>query len=92
MDKDLHYSLSWNSGKGTNSLAEAKALAGLLTFCIYFDIPTIAIFEDSKIMIDHVNGKCHIKRPHLSAWMDKIMFLWGHLRECTIKHIYRAEN
>jgi len=32
MDENLHYYLSWNVGRGTNNLAEAKALAGLLAF------------------------------------------------------------
>lgn len=36
MDEKLQYFLSWNSGNGSNSLAEARALAGLLVFCVFF--------------------------------------------------------
>lgn len=36
MDEKLQYFISWNGGKGTNSMAEARALAGLLALCIFF--------------------------------------------------------
>jgi len=36
MDEKLQYFLSWNGGSGTNSLAEARALVGLLAFCVFF--------------------------------------------------------
>ena len=92
MDKNLQYLISWNGGKGTNSMAEARALAGLLAFCIFFYIQSISIFGDSKIMIDHVKGKYHIRSSHLTGWMDKIMFYWGLLKECSIQCIYRDLN
>eukprot|EP00253_Pinus_taeda_P001784 PITA_01784 len=53
MDEKLQYLISWNGGKGTNSLAEARALAGLLALCVFFDIQEISIYGDSKTMIDH---------------------------------------
>lgn len=92
MDEELQYFISWNGRKGTNSSAEARALAGLLAFCIYFDIQAISIFGDSKTVIDHVNGTCHIKNPHLARWMDMIMFFWGLLRGSTIQHIFWAQS
>lgn len=92
MDENFQYSLSWNAGKGTNSMAEAKALAGLLAFCIFFNIHSISIYGESKTMVDHVNGKSFIKCPHLVDWMDRIMFFWGLMRGCSIHHIFRAQN
>jgi len=92
MDENLQYFISWNGGKGSNNMAEARALAGLLAFCIFFDIESISIFGDSKIMVDHVKGKCHIRSPHLAGWMDRIMFFWGLVKGCSIQHIYRAQN
>jgi len=92
MDEELQYFISWNGGKGTNSSAEARALAGLLAFCIFFSIQAISILGDSNTMIDHVNGTCHIKNPLLVGWMDRIMLFSGLLRGCSIQHIYRAQN
>lgn len=92
MDENLQYLISWNGGKGSNYMAEAMALASLLAFCIFFDIQFVTIFGDSKIMVDHVLGKCHIRSPHFAGWMDRIMYLWGIVKGCTIQHIYRSQN
>jgi len=92
MDENLQYLISWNGGRGTNSMAKARALAGLLAFCIFLDIQSISVFGDSKVMIDHVNGKCLIRSSHLTGWMDMIMFFWGLVKECSIQHIYRDQN
>lgn len=92
MDEYLHYNMSWNVGMGTNSLAEAKALARLLAFCIFLDIISISIFGDSKTMADHVNVNCLIKCPHLTHWLDRIMFFWGQMGGSSIQHVYRTRN
>jgi len=92
MDEKLQYFLSWNGGSGSNSLAEARALAGLLAFCVFFGIQNISIYGDSKSMIDHVTGACHISCPHLSGWMDKIMYFWRNMKQCSIHYIFRSQN
>lgn len=74
IDENLQYHLSWNAGVGTNNLAEAKALAALLAFCCFLDIKPIYVYGDSKTMVDHVNGNGFVGCPHLSMWMDRIMF------------------
>jgi len=74
MDKNMQYFISWNGGRGSNSLAEVRALAGLLAFCTFFYIQSISIFGDSKSVIDHVMGSSHIKCPHLAGWLDRIKF------------------
>lgn len=74
------------------SLAEARALAGLLAFCVFFDIQNISIYGDSKSMIDHVRGACHISCPHFTGWMERIMFFWGNMKQCSIHHIFRSQN
>lgn len=74
MDKNMQYFISWSGGRGSNSLAEVQALAGLLAFCTFFDIQSISIFGDSKSVINHVMGSSHIRCPHLADWLDRIMF------------------
>lgn len=66
LDDKMQYHLSWSGGRGTNNLAEARALAGLLAFCSFLEIQDISIYGDSKIMVDHIRGSCHIDYPHLS--------------------------
>jgi len=73
-------------------MAEAKALAGVLAFCVFFDVQAISIFGNSRQVIDHVNGVCHIRSPLMIGWMDKIMFLWGLTRECSIQLIGHEQN
>jgi len=73
-------------------MAKAMALAALLSFCIFFDIHLVSIYGDSKLVIDHVLGKCRITYPHLLGWMNIIMFLWDKVDGCSIQHIYRSTN
>ena len=90
MDDKLQYFLSWNGGIGSISMAEARALAGLLAFCVFFDIQSISIYGDSKSMIDHVSGECHISCPHLSGWLNRIMYFWSNMKQHSIHHIPRS--
>lgn len=92
MDKDLQFYISWNGAMGTNSLAEARALAGLLAFSIFCDIQAISIFGDSKSVVDHVLGSCLIKSPHLAGSMDQIMYFWGLIKDKSIQHICCSQN
>lgn len=92
MEENIQYLISWNGGKLSNCMAEAMALAGLLTFCIFFDIHHVSIYGDSKILVDHIMGKRCISRPHLAGWMDRIMYLWGKVKGCSIQHIYKSQN
>jgi len=92
MGEELQYFISWHSGNGTNSLAEARALAALLAFCIFCDIQSISIFGNSKSTIEHVKGFYNIMAPHLAGWVERIKFFWGLLRDCSIHHIFRAQN
>lgn len=75
MDEELQFLISWNGGTGSNCMAEARALAGLLAFCVFFDLPAISIYGDSKSVIDHVIDACIIRSPHIVGWMDRITFL-----------------
>lgn len=44
LDDKMQYHLSWSGGSGTNNLAEARALAGLLAFCSFLEIQDISIW------------------------------------------------
>lgn len=71
-NENTHFSIHWNRGIGSNSKAEAMALAGLLKFCLFLDLQQISVFGDSKVMVDFVSRKNLILVPHLIGWMDRI--------------------
>jgi len=66
MNEDHNFSIHWNGGKGTNNKAEAMALSGLLHFNTFLNIPSLQIYGDSKLIIDHVIGKLSIKNHLLT--------------------------
>eukprot|EP00253_Pinus_taeda_P024795 PITA_24795 len=92
VNENIQFSAHRNGGKGTNSKAEAMALAGLLKLCIFLNIQDVLVFGDSKVMVDFVSGKNHIFMPHLVGWMDRISFYWGSLEGGSIHHISRELN
>lgn len=52
----------------------------------------VAIFGDSKILVDLVNRRNHILAPHLTGWRDRISYYWNCLVGSTIEHISRVKN
>lgn len=87
MSDSLHYSLSWHGGFGSNSLVEARALSGLLAFCVFLGIQSISIFGDSKSLIHHVNGLGLINCPHLLGWLSSISFFRNLINLISFQHI-----
>lgn len=81
------YSLSWHGGFGSNFLAEARALSGLVAFCVFLGIQSISIFGDSKSLIDHVNDLGLINCPHLLGWLSRISFFSNLINRITFQHI-----
>lgn len=92
MNEYTHFSTYWNGGFGSNNKAEAIALAGLLKLCIFLEITQVAIFGDSKILVDSVKRKSHIWAPHLAGWRDRINHYLGCMVGSSIEHISRDKN
>lgn len=89
LSNNLHFSIFWNGGKGTNNKAEAMALHGLLILCSFMDIGPINVYGDSKIIIDHVNGKLKISNDNLSGWLNRIASLW---KSATFPIVHTKQN
>lgn len=92
MSEDLHYSIYWHGGCGTNNKAEAMALAGLSQFSSFLNIQLLQIYGDSKNTIGLATGKLTNKNPILSGWIDRIEILWNSLQSYTISHVDRSLN
>lgn len=67
MDENTQFLILWIGGKGSGCKAEAMALVGLLSFCLFFNIQCVSIFGDSKVKVDFVMGKIDISNPHLEG-------------------------
>lgn len=91
-DKDSLFSIHWNGGRGTNMLAEAMALAGLMSFCLFLNLQDVSIFGDSKVLVDYVAGKNTISKLHLMGWLDRIRFFWNSLKGGSVNYICREQN
>lgn len=86
------FQLFWNGGSGSNSKAEAMALAGLLHFCLFLNLQGVSIFDDSKVLVDSLNGKVFIRNPQLLGWIERINFFWNRSEGASICHIKRDLN
>lgn len=64
----------WNRGRGSNLMAEAMALTGLLSFYLFLNLQDISFYGDSKVLVDYMAGKISISRPHLEGWLNRIRF------------------
>ena len=92
VNEKTQFSIHWNGGRGSNSKAEAMALAGLLKFYLFLDLQHVSIFGDSKVMVDYISGKNHITVPHLIGWMGRISVFWDSIGGGSIHHIRRDKN
>lgn len=92
INENTQFSIHWNGGRGSNSKAEAMALAGLLKFCLFLDLQHVSIFGDSKVMVDFISRKNQILVPHLIGWMGRINFFWGSMVGGSIYYICRDKN
>lgn len=82
----------WNGGRGTNMMAEAMALGGLLSMCLFLDLHDVKIYGDSQMLVNFVSQKINITQTHLAGWLERIRFLWNALKGTSINHIYRELN
>lgn len=75
MCDDLHYSIYWHGGRGTNNKVEAMALAGLLPFTSFLNIQQLQIYGDSKNTIGLATGRLIKRNPTLTGWINRIKSL-----------------
>lgn len=73
-------------------MAEAMALTGLLSFCLFLDLHDVSIYGDSQVLVNFIAGKNTISKAHLAGWLDRVRFLWTSLIGGPIKYIRRELN
>jgi len=92
VNESSQFFIHWNGERGSNNKVEAMALAGLLFFCSFLNILSVSIFGDSKVIVDFVEKKINIFKPHLVGWLDRIKSFWDGMEGSSIHHINGAQN
>lgn len=87
-----HYKIYWFGGIGTNMMAKALALWGLMWFANHLCIDRISIYGDSKVLIDHLNKESSINQTILPTWMNRIEILRKKFSSITFSHTFREKN
>ena len=83
---------AWGLGSMTNNMAEALALWQGLKQAHERNLDTLAVFGDSKIVIQALRTKIFPSNIFLIAIIKKILLLASNFKEITFYHILRGLN
>jgi ribonuclease HI len=84
--------ISRPAGHGDSSEAEYRALIALLEAAIDHQAHPLAIFGDSLVVVDDVNGPDHAAAPVLHAYRSTVHALLAQLDGVTLRWIPRHRN
>lgn len=90
--ENVIYSFSNVIGDGTNNQAEYLALLNLLRIIEDMNLKDVAIYGDSQLVVNQINGVYKVKNHMLIPIYQEIKKVLGRLEGCTITHIYREQN
>lgn len=76
----------------TNNIAEYTAIIKALEAAINIGIKRIAIYSDSALAVNQLNGNYRVKDTNLAALNKKVMKLCAEFNEIIFKHIPREQN
>ena len=80
-------------GRATNNVAEYHGLIGCLENILEYDINQLTVYSDSELLVNQINGKYKIKKPHLRALYEKIQDIVHSANiQLSIHHIPREVN
>jgi len=79
-------------GVCTNNYAEYKGLQYGISLAIEKNIKRIAIFGDSLLIINHMNGKWKCRHKVLRVIFDEINVMLKSFDYITFSHVPRARN
>jgi ribonuclease HI len=84
--------ISQPAGYGDSSEAEYRALIALLEAAIVHHAQPLAVFGDSLVVVDDVNGPDHAAAPVLQAYRRTVHSLLTQLGDVTLRWIPRHRN
>jgi ribonuclease HI len=88
------YVIKWtfNTGAGTNNRVELMGVWTTLYLSKIFNIQTLQIIGDSKLVIDWCNGRGSLHSIALEGWKDRIKRLCIYFTSLSFQHTYRDFN
>jgi ribonuclease HI len=80
-------------GRGTNNVAEYQGLLHCLDMAKRHGIDSLTVYSDSELMVNQVNGRYRIKKPHLAELHEQVRrALDGGSLRLQLRHIPRESN
>ena len=79
-------------GKATNNEAEYQALLAALRWAVEKNVPKVAYYSDSKLVVEQINGRYKVKHPNLKPLFMEALGLKRRLKEFNLFHIRRENN
>ncbi len=79
-------------GKHTNNVAEYLGLIVGLRHCIDQKINNVAVFGDSKLVVEQTLGNWKVKSENLITLQEEIKKCLRCIDNISISHIYRKHN
>lgn len=80
-------------GHATNNVAEYNGLIGCLEYAQEISAARVEVFSDSELLVNQMNGKYKIKKPHLQILYNKIQNMLDVSNiDLSISHIPREQN
>lgn len=76
----------------TNNYAEYQGLLMGLNAALNLNIKNLAVYGDSKLVINQLNGTFQVKAGNLIECYNNAALIKNKLSYVTFKHVYRTEN
>jgi ribonuclease HI len=76
----------------TNNYAEYQGLIMGLNAALNLNIKNLAVYGDSKLVINQLNGTFQVKAGNLIECYNNAAIIKHKLNYITFKHVYRTEN
>ena len=79
-------------GRGTNNVAEYRALLVALETVLQMGCKRLEVFCDSQLVVSQIQGFYRVTAPHLVPLFEEVRQLIGSLTNFRIHHIPREQN
>ena len=79
-------------GRGTNNVAEYRALLVALETVLRMGCKRLEVFSDSQLVVSQIQGFYRVTAPHLVSLFEEVRQLIGSLTNFRIHYIPREQN
>jgi ribonuclease HI len=84
--------LALSLGRATNNEAEYRALLLALSAAEDEGVMELAVFSDSQLLVEQINGRYRVKAPNLKPLFAEALERARRFRRFTIEHVRREGN